>query len=209
MAIIHKAELHPTKLELLEGWLPHQAWFTAPGATLRKMGSFRFDDPEGEVGLETILVAGDSTVYQVPLSYRGAPLRDAEPALMGTMQHSVLGTRWVYDACGDPCYVDALAEAILTGRPQAVHYLDAGGTLEAIPETMVVSSTGPGLAAHRVFDGVTARTADAATVVQAGERQLTVIRRLDLAEHTAEPLALTGTWAGQPTPVTLAAITGG
>ena len=78
-------------MELLEGWLPHQPWFTGQGAALSKVGSFRFDDPDGEVGIETIFVAGDGIIFQVPLSYRGSPLRDAEPSLIGTMQHSVLG----------------------------------------------------------------------------------------------------------------------
>src|SRR6476661_8472149 len=78
MAIIHQAELQPTKLELLQGWLPRQPWFTGDGAALIKVGAFRFDDPEGEVGIETILVAADGSVFQVPLSYQGSPLHDAE-----------------------------------------------------------------------------------------------------------------------------------
>lgn len=73
MAIIHQAELRPTKMELLNQWLPGRPWFPGPGSTLEKVGAFRFDDPDGEVGLETILVGTDDVVFQVPLSYRGAP----------------------------------------------------------------------------------------------------------------------------------------
>jgi hypothetical protein len=207
MAIIHQAELRPTKMELLESWLPLQPWFTGEGAALGKAGSFRFDDPEGEVGLETILVAGGGAVFQVPLSYRGSPLPGADSALIGTMQHSVLGMRWVYDACGDPCYAEALASAVLAGRPQARQYLDFGGRLEAIPESVFVQSTGPVHAARPVIGAVTARSTVGGTVVRTGELELLVIRRLDPAEQPAGDQALTGVWTGQTTPVKLAAVT--
>ncbi|MCX6499733.1 MAG: hypothetical protein NTU93_13205 [Arthrobacter sp.] len=208
MAIIHQAQLHPTKMELLEGWLPQQPWFTAHGAALSKAGSFRFDDPDGEVGIETILVTGADAVFQVPLTYRGSPLHDAGASLIGTLQHSVLGERWVYDACGDPGYVAALAAAIRTGTPQAGQYLDVEGRLEAIPESVVVQVTGPVDATSPAIGAVTARSSGTGTRVRSGDLGLLVVRRLNLAEQPAGPRALTGTWAGQPTPVTLAAVTG-
>lgn len=55
----------------------------------------------------------------MPLTYRGAPLPGAEPWLVGTMEHSVLGRRWVYDGCGDPVHVAALVATILAGGIQA------------------------------------------------------------------------------------------
>lgn len=209
MAIIHQAKLHPTKLELLQGWLPQQPWFTGDGSALSKAGSFRFDDSEGEVGLETILVAADDALFQVPLSYRGSPLRDAGAHLIGTMQHSVLGTRWVYDAVGDPCYLDAVAAAILTGRPQAQHFLDVDGRLEAMPESVLVGSTGPLRPAAPAIGPCTASSTEAETVVRTGVLELLVIRRLKPTEQPAGPEALTGTWAGQQNPVKLAAVTAG
>ena len=60
-----------------------------------------------------------SRIYQVPLSYRGYELAGASEWLIGTMDHSVLGKRWVYDACADPVYVKALATAIITGQQEA------------------------------------------------------------------------------------------
>lgn len=129
----HDATIVPTKLELLVGWMPQQRWYAtkgAPAPTLTRVGGFRFEDPEGEVGIETVLVAarpgpgpgsgpgpgpGPVVVYQVPLTYRAAPLEGAEHALVGTMEHSVLGRRWVYDAPHDPVYVAALVETILKG----------------------------------------------------------------------------------------------
>ncbi|MHC6222488.1 maltokinase N-terminal cap-like domain-containing protein [Arthrobacter sp. MMS24-S77] len=83
------------------------------------LGAYRFDDPDGEVGLETHLVSHGGNVYQVPLSYRGSELAGAEDSLLGTMAHSVLGKRWVYDACADPVYVVELATAMLTGQREA------------------------------------------------------------------------------------------
>ncbi|MDQ1651477.1 MAG: hypothetical protein QOI35_677, partial [Cryptosporangiaceae bacterium] len=102
MAVLHRAELKPTKLELLAAWLPGRRWFDGPAAAIERVSSFRFDDPAGAVGIETILVrAGDRPVYQVPLTYRDAPLAGADRWLLGTTDHSVLGQRWVYDGCGD------------------------------------------------------------------------------------------------------------
>ena len=209
MAIIHQAELQPTKLELLQSWLPRQPWFTGDAAALIKVGAFRFDDPEGEVGIETILVAADGSVFQVPLSYRGSPLHGAEASLIGTMQHSVLGERWVYDALGDPCYLAAVTAAILTGQPQAKHLLDVDGRLEALPESVLVGSTGPLRSAAPALGPGTASSTDAETVVRTGALELLVIRRLDVAAQAAGPEALTGTWAGQQVPVKLAAVTAG
>lgn len=127
MSIIHKTTLTPTKLELLTSWLPTQPWYEgAAGRTpvLSKAGGFRLDDPEGEVGIEFMVVtdeSGDRPVsYHVPMTYRGAPLDGAEQALIGTIEHGVLGKRWVYDGPQDPVLVAQL-QALFEGRaePQA------------------------------------------------------------------------------------------
>ena len=98
MALIHQAELRPSKQELIAQWLPSQPWFLGGDtATLARIGSYRFDDPDGEVGMETFLMNLGETVYHLPLTYRGEPLDCAEEWLVGTMHHSVLGQRWVYD----------------------------------------------------------------------------------------------------------------
>src|SRR5688572_28896 len=56
MAILYpKADLQPSKLELLAPWLPTRAWYRGPaGPTLTRVAGYRFDDPEGEVGVETL-----------------------------------------------------------------------------------------------------------------------------------------------------------
>jgi maltokinase len=120
----HGAVITPTKLQLLEEWMGTQRWYAAKGhrPRLRRLAAWRLDDPAGEVGIETLVVADESgvepVVYQVPLTYRGAPLDGAEHALVGTMDHSVLGARWVYDAPHDPVYAAQLLE-LVQGRAAA------------------------------------------------------------------------------------------
>src|SRR5687767_1046232 len=114
MALLHRAEIRPTKLELLAAWLPGRSWYEGPApGDVTRVSAYRFDDPAGDVGIETLLVrAGDGLLLQVPLTYRGAPLDGHDRWLVGTMEHSVLGRCWVYDGCGDPVYAAVLAEII-------------------------------------------------------------------------------------------------
>ncbi|PPS69843.1 MULTISPECIES: maltokinase N-terminal cap-like domain-containing protein [Streptomyces] len=124
MAVIHRTTLKPTKLELLTSWLPSRPWYRggAGEPALTKAGGFRLDDPQGEVGMEFMVVTDASgpqpVAYLVPLTYRGAPLEGAEHTLVGTMEHGVLGQRWAYDGCHDPVLADRLA-ALIEGRAQA------------------------------------------------------------------------------------------
>jgi maltokinase len=124
------AELHrdtwirPTKIELLTRWMGGQRWYAAKGVTpsLTSLAAWRLGDPAGEVGIETHIVldtAGPEPVtYQVPLTYRDAPVAGLEHALVGTMEHGVLGERWVYDATHDPVYAAQLL-ALVRGRVHA------------------------------------------------------------------------------------------
>ncbi|MET8682094.1 1,4-alpha-glucan branching protein [Streptomyces sp. NPDC004647] len=126
MAVIHNTTMKPGKLELLASWLPTQPWYIGAEREpeLSKAGGFRLDDPQGEVGIEFMVVTDESddrpVSYHVPLSYRGAPLDGAGQALIGTSDHGVLGRRWVYDGAHDPVLVAQLL-ALLQGRaePQA------------------------------------------------------------------------------------------
>jgi hypothetical protein len=124
MAVIHHTTLTPSKLELLTSWLPSRPWYLggAGEPELAKAGGFRLDDPEGEVGIEFMVVTDASgaepTTYFVPLTYRGAPLDGAEHALVGNMEHGVLGQRWAYDGCHDPVLV-AQVLALIEGRVEA------------------------------------------------------------------------------------------
>lgn len=122
MAFIYHTTLTPTKLELLADWLPAQPWYRGKGQPeLVKAGGFRLDDPKGEVGIEFMAVtdtSGDQPVtYQVPFSYRGAPIAGADAALIGTTEHGVLGQRWVYDGTRDPVLVAQLF-ALIVGEAE-------------------------------------------------------------------------------------------
>ncbi|MCX5263088.1 1,4-alpha-glucan branching protein [Streptomyces sp. NBC_00199] len=124
MAVVHHTVLKPTKLELLTSWLPTRPWYVGGAGRPEpaKAGGFRLDDPQGEVGIEFMVVTDTAgprpAAYLVPLTYRGAPLEGAEHALVGTMEHGVLGRRWVYDGCQDPVLVAQLL-ALIEGRVQA------------------------------------------------------------------------------------------
>lgn len=123
MAVIHHTTLKPTKLELLTSWLPSRQWYLggAGEPELAKAGGFRLDDPEGEVGIEFLVITdasgGEPISYLIPLTYRGSPLDGKEHALIGTMEHGVLGRRWAYDGCQDPVLV-AQVLALIEGGVQ-------------------------------------------------------------------------------------------
>ncbi len=195
MALLHQAQLTPSKLEIIQSWAPRQPWFEGDvDGTLESVGAFRFDDPAGEVGIETLLVrAPGGPILQVPVTYRGAPLAGAEAFLIGTMQHSVLGDRWVYDAQGDPAYVAAATDAIRSGAHQAEQFIDIDGQRVTREPTALV--TGSGIETD----------APAAAV-----SRLTILR-VPGTQHPADATTthlgtLTGTWAGQPEPATLATL---
>jgi len=125
MATIHHTTLIPTKLELLAGWLPTRPWYRATGRPpeLARAGGFRLDDPDGEVGIEFMVVTDgrygdDVTSYLVPMTYRGSALADDDGGLIGTTEHGVLGRRWVYDGTRDAVLVTQLA-ALVQGKAQA------------------------------------------------------------------------------------------
>ncbi|WP_055587868.1 maltokinase N-terminal cap-like domain-containing protein [Peterkaempfera griseoplana] len=126
MAVIHHTTMEPSKLELLTSWLPAQPWYLGAGREphLTKGGGFRLDDPQGEVGIEFMVVTDESghrpITYQVPLTYRGTPLDGADHALIGTSEHGVLGRRWIYDGTHDPVLAAQLLALVLgEAEPQA------------------------------------------------------------------------------------------
>ncbi|SBT38095.1 CG0192-related protein [Micromonospora auratinigra] len=204
MALLHRAELRPSKLDLLTRWLPTRGWFAGDaGTAVTRVAAYRFDDPAGEVGVETMLVrAGEGPVLQVPLTYRGAPLAGADDRLLGTMEHSVLGRRWVYDAVGDPVYQRALAAAVLAGADQAQEYFEVDGERQVRPPSMTLT---PGRYAGTA-DGVPAPVVDGdPTLIRTGPVALALVRR-PVAGVGAGPGRLTGAWDGQSAPVLLAQV---
>ncbi|MGW0505659.1 CG0192-related protein [Micromonospora sp. NPDC003241] len=205
MALLHRAELRPTKLELLATWLPGRVWYRGDAdAEVVRVGAYRFDDPAGEVGIETLLVrVGTGPVHQVPLTYRGEPLAGAEEWLVGTMEHSALGRRWVYDACGDPVYAAALADAVLADAGQAEEYFEEDGERQVRPPNMEIASDAPAAEAPPV--GAVRSVADGdLTVIVTDGVELTVVRRPG-SGATASGVALIGTWDDVSAPLAYAA----
>ena len=196
MALIHKATLSPPKLTLLTAWLPSRPWFTGQGPEpVQPVGAYRFDDPAGEVGVEAHLMrSDDGSVLHVPLTYRSAPLVGAEEFLVGTAEHSVLGTRWVYDGCGDVVWATALTTAVLTGGTQAEELVDVDGTLEPRQATATVVGSGTSGTPLAEIDAVSCYDEGPTTVVRTDAVEL-VIARVVGAEVPA-PHTLTGSWTG-------------
>jgi hypothetical protein len=147
MGLVHyTATVQPTKRKLARRWLASKAWAsngTTQRPTLEKVGEYRFDDPAGAVGVETILWrTPDGTVLQVPFTYRGSPLAGADAHLVGSMEHSVLGKRWVYDGCADPVWAATIATAILTGGTQAQMVIEKDGATIDVPPRIRVHGSG-------------------------------------------------------------------
>ncbi|ASU59189.1 CG0192-related protein [Nocardiopsis dassonvillei] len=147
MAIIYKADLTPSKPELIGAWLDAQPWAgRGPGEIL---GAYRFDDPEGEVGVEVFLVRRGDRLLHLPLTYRGAPLPGHEDHLVGTLEHSVLGTRWVYDGTEDEVSLACFRRALEGEQEQAeLEVWEEGRRLENRSQQVVVSRE-PGTGAPR------------------------------------------------------------
>ncbi|WP_028658789.1 CG0192-related protein [Nocardioides insulae] len=186
MAIIYPATISPTKAELLDQWVPTQSWW--PGDDdVQEIASYRFDDPDGQVGIETFLLrAGDESVVQVPMTYRGTPAPDPSAALICTMEHSVLGTRWIYDAPTDPTYLEVVRQVILEGgREVALEIHHPDGSVTTRPTTCTVTGR-PGTASDTPVDPV-----------------LALERRPSAGAIPTGPV-LVGTWEGQTEPVVLA-----
>jgi hypothetical protein len=191
MALLHRTSLVPSKLDLVNGWIVHQPWFEADAhSPLVQVASFRFDDPEGQVGIETLLLSSsDGSIFQVPLTYRNDPLEGADRWLIGTMEHGVLGTRWTYDALGDPIYVQELATTILSGGSGVEQWIEIDGVMTLREPTALVQGSG----------------GDPDPDVNAYE--LDIVRLPGTATAGPGDFVLTGTWTDSPQPTVLAIAT--
>lgn len=192
MALIHRATLDPSKLDLLRAWLPSRPWFPA-GAEVESLGAYRFDDPDGEVGLEAFLLRAGDVVLHVPLTYRASAPDVPDEHRLGTTEHSVLGTRWVTDGCADPVWVRELVRTVLTGTTQAVEEVETDGRLHPREPSATAQGSGtagapvPTVGRLTVHDGSTTTEVDAEGVV------VRVVRVL--GDAPAGSSTLTATWS--------------
>jgi hypothetical protein len=168
------------------------------------IGAYRFDDPDGRVGMETHLVTAGEALLQVPLTYRDEPLSGAEDALITEMQHSVLGPRWVYDGLRDPQFVLMLAAVTMTGQGEALGMAVYEGRWYIAPTNVRIH--GGGWTLERVpIDGFELVSDDGGPAVLRNDRfELTVFRRPLPGPRPA--IGLTARWDGQDDAVVLAAV---
>jgi hypothetical protein len=204
VALFHRATITPTKAELIAAWAPTQPWGAPAAGSFDVIGSYRFDDPEGRVGMESHLVMAGGVLLQVPLTYRDEPLPGAEDALITEMHHSVLGTRWVYDGLRDPRFVVMLAAVTMTGQGEALGMVQYEGRWYIAPSNVRIE--GGGWTDERVpVDEFELKTDDATASLLRNDRfELTVFRRP--AAGPRPPIGLTATWPEATAPVVLAEI---
>lgn len=128
IAEIQQATITPTKSELANKWLGHY----------RELGSYRFVDPQDEVGIEVLVGYDlDDRLVQLPVTYRSEELDPTHT--LATMEHSVLGTRYVSNALGDPVAVQEFIRTIIEadtgaqrsdGKPAALEVKGSGASEE-------------------------------------------------------------------------------
>jgi hypothetical protein len=195
MALLHDATISPRKDEIIEPWLRTRHWWDGQ-ADRGPVGTFRLDDPAGEVGIECFLFgsATGSTLF-VPVTYRGAPLAAAQAHLLGTMEHSALGTRYVYDACADPVFVATVLDTIRSGGRQADLLLRRADGTEVVrePTATVRGACVATVPAHDPATTVQPVEGTDRTTVPGTGWTLTVMRRLGDAPQGP---ALLGTFDG-------------
>jgi len=194
MALLYAAQLSPTKPELIAAWLPTSPYYDGATASIEPVGAYRFDDPDGEVGIEVHLVRdADGTLYQVPLTYRAAPLPDGRPA--GEMDHSVLGRRYVYDATTDPVFVQQLLDTVFGGGREADQFVHVDGAEpRRIDNSAHAWGAGAAGAPAPTVTDVRVSADGADTVIEAGGTTVVVHHRPLDGEATGP--ALLGEWDG-------------
>ena len=202
MAVLHHATITPTKAELIAGWAPSRPWGPPPADPIGIVGSFRFDDPEGRVGLEVHLVRAGDALFQVPLTYRDAPLAGAGDSLLTTAEHSVLGTRWVYDGLGDPVFVLMLAAFALTGQGEALNMFRSDGGWLVAPGNVRIHGGGWREGPVQVDEFESGSESGSASVLRNDRFELTVFRRPVPGERPE--IGLTATVDGSDREVVLA-----
>jgi hypothetical protein len=92
--------------------------------------------------METHLVTVGGLLLQVPLTYRDEPLDSADDALIAEMDHSVLGTRWVYDGLRDPRFVVMMAAVAMTGQGEALGMAVYDGRWYVAPSNVRIEGGG-------------------------------------------------------------------
>jgi hypothetical protein len=196
MAILHQATLTPSKLDLLSEWVTGPANVVdAAAAQIELIGAYRFDDPAGEVGIESHVLTGpNDSILHVPVVYRGSPEDALAESLIGTLDHSVLGPRWVYDGCADVIYVRELLRCILAEGTQVPLMVEtADGPVERAPSVTVVGHATADAVVPTIESAAIERV-DADTYIHVAGHTAVVHHR-PTADSAAEAAYLQGSWS--------------
>jgi hypothetical protein len=230
VAYIYKAAtLVPSKADLLRSMISSRSWAAGAGpGPLALVGAYRFDDPDGQVGMETHLVeVGEGKVLQIPFTYRSAVIPGGEEFLVAIAEHSVLGTRWIYDGLRDPVFLTALATCIICGGRQAdlENISDTGserresGTKKSGTKVSGTKVSGTGLDSvpPSLLGSAFYSQVGATTIIRCGALEITVfgepeVRQPEVGQPEVsssiqvsdEAKRLLGTWPGQDEPTVLA-----
>lgn len=199
MGLFHVATSKPTKIDLVTNWLPTQPWAPVGDSRVEVLGSCHFDDPEGDVGMQLFILSVADTVLHVPLTYRAAALGDAEDALLGTIEHSVLGVRYIYDGLRDDTFIRSLVGATLTGQGNALGMLHHEGRWLVSPATLRLHGGGWGYERAPVDRLATVEPTADRVEFRSDRFELDVFRRP--TSQAQPPIGLSVTWQGQTTPV--------
>ena len=110
----------------------------------------------------------------VPPFRLDAPLEGGEPSFVGNTEHSALGTRWVYDAWGDPVWQAAVEATIRSGGTQAVEEVEGAGI--RLPSAIVQGNGGDGSIVRWIATAlvISSRCARRSTISSANRRNACV-----------------------------------
>ena len=197
MARIHQATLTPSKQELLSAYVASAPGLTEASASdISLLGAYRFDDPAGEVGIEChILGTADGDVLHLPVVYRGQPIEGSDEVFVGTLEHSVLGTRWVYEACGDPIFVRELIATIVTGGTQVELLVETDDGPVVREPTVTVAGNGVSGADVPSIGTAHSKREGTDTVISTDGLRI-VVRHVVTDPGPVDGQRLLGTWPG-------------
>ncbi len=204
MGLFHRATITPSKAEVVEQWLAGEPWAPTSGDQLVVVGSFRFDDPNNRVGMEVHLVEVDGTLLQVPLTYRDEPEPAAADAFICEMEHSELGTRWVYEGLGDDRFVTMLAAVSMTGQGEALGMVLNDDRWYIAPAAVRIE--GGGWGQERVPVDRFELESETDTTLVFGNDSFEMIVHRSPVEGPRPDIGLTATWDGRQNPVVLSEI---
>ncbi len=205
MALYHDATVTPSKPDLLAAWVPTQSWCPHPEMPVEVIGAYRFDDPEGQVGMETALVRNADAVLHVPMTYRAEPLEGNDDGLICEMHHTALGTRWVYDGLTDDRLVTMLAAVSITGQGEALGMVSYDGVWHIAPTNVRLRGGGWGLKRVSVdgFVGDVPESGSDESLCRLRNDVFEMVVHRQVAAGSQPELGLTATWPDQPDPMVL------